>query len=130
MILLASTTNTDYLGCSIDFHLLGHFYRSTADGVTPHGLEQKKDSAHTSSGWSVPSSKESPKASSISQQQIDTEYEKTKHHMEESGYSLTIISPKPFSGNLEDLPPNVLLVCGDDFWKFTQGFIVHLIASR
>jgi len=102
----------------------------TADGVTPHGLEQKKDSAHTSSGWSVPSSKESPKASSISQQQIDTEYEKTKHHMEESGYSLTIISPKPFSGNLEDLPPNVLLVCGDDFWKFTQGFIVHLIASR
>ena len=95
-----------------------------ADAAVPHGLVQVKSSAYGTSGIPVPSLLAGPGlASRLTKKQIWAEYEKTKHHMEESGLPLIIISPKTFDGDTKDLPPDVIVVCGPDFFKHMQGFL-------
>jgi hypothetical protein len=100
-----------------------------ADGIVPHGFEQYKWSEHLTKGEKIEvtcGKKSDPKLWTLPQL-IKKEYSKCDKMRPGTITALrpfVMISPKPYQGLYDELPPNTLLVCGRRaLMKFGRGFL-------
>jgi len=102
---------------------------SDLDGILPHGFEQYMWSAHLTEGQKneVTSGKKRDPKLWPQPKWIKKEYSKCDKMCPNTITALrpfVMISPKPYQGLYNELPPNTLLVCGcRALMKFGRGFL-------
>jgi len=95
----------------------------SVDAFTPHVCEQYKWSSYLSSGLQIRDAQHASDTTVFTTTKtILVEHNKAKQY----GMPFVLLSPKEFKGDDQELPADVLHICGSKLLKFARGFLSHV----